>query len=194
MSVILFTVRIQLWRTLYVLFAGCISPGMCMSWLSAARIGLVPMRGGSQYGVLAVSYQRRGYFPTLIPGRNAPRYYLVSVTPLQSEPPTPARRWSDFTLHATRCYIVSPKSASIRREKSSIFCEGQCTAKQQNWWAKNGDPKLHKDKSPIEVMLKTKNTADQQGGYHSTEYAASVMNTINVYTVPNRDVNPEYEL
>ncbi|KAK2148326.1 hypothetical protein LSH36_502g01055 [Paralvinella palmiformis] len=66
------------------------------------------------------------------------------------------------------------------------------------WWARNRDPKLHKDKSLAEVMLRSKNAA----GYtpltyamliHSTEYAASVLNMINVYTLPNWDVNPEYD-
>jgi len=30
--------------------------------------------------------------------------------------------------------------------------------------------------------------------YHSTEYAAFILNIINVYTLPNWDVNPEFEL
>jgi len=38
-------------------------------------------------------------------------------------------------------------------------------------------------------MLKTKNTAD-----HSTEYDSSILNIINVFTLANWDVNPEYEL
>ena len=55
----------------------------------------------------------------------------------------------------TRCYIVYPP-----RKVIDILCGIMHGEAAKLWWARTGDPKLHKDKNLTEVMLKTKNIAN----------------------------------
>ena len=61
------------------------------------------------------------------------------------------------------------------------------------WWTRNGDPKLLKDKNLAEVMLKTKNATDLHVATTRPNTPPSVLNITNVDTLPNWDVNSEYE-